>query len=62
MKESNPARYAKSPPNASPRASCLSFNMEGNCVLIKLFDPNVDLDFPEIEQNIVYITKIEMIG
>ena len=62
MKESNPARYAMSPPSASPRASCLSVNTGENCVLIKLSDPNVDLDFPKIVQNIIYITEIEIIG
>jgi hypothetical protein len=62
VKESNPARYAMSPPSASPRASCLSLNMGENCVLIKLFDPNVDLDFPKIVQSIIYTTEIDLKG
>ena len=62
VKESNPARYAMSPPSASPRASCLSVNIGENCVLIKLFDPNVDLDFPKIVQNVIYITDIDLKG
>ena len=47
-----------SPPNASPRASCLSVNIGENCVLIKSFDPNVDLDFPKIVQNFTLITLL----
>ena len=62
VKESNPARYAMSPPSASPRASCLSVNIGENCVLIKLFDPNVDLDFPKIGQIVFYITEIDLKG
>ena len=51
-----------SPPSASPRASCLSVNTGENCVLIKLSDPNVDLDFPKVVQNIVDITEIDLKG
>ena len=51
-----------SPPRASPRASCLSVNTGENCVLIKLSDPNVDLDFPKVIQNIINIIEIEIIG